>query len=354
VPWNSSWDAEVQSEVDDALIANGLDHLVFTSVVGADVADNSIVARLVSKSATADWDSYTNTTDSLEALRDRGDAAWITATGFSTHSAADVWAVATRVLTAGTNIVLAKGTGVTGFTDLSAAQVNTEVDTALADVGLTTTITGRIDAAVSTRSTVTTAQVNTEVDTALADIGLDHLLAAAVVGADVTDNSIVAKLASKSATADWDSYTNTTDALEAIRDRGDAAWTTATGLAAAVFDNAEIAPARVIRLGTRDDGTTVGEKPVRMRVGETLKVWLDMTALSGPGVWVNDADNAESSDASELAVNSTVGLNREMVVLELDSTNAVVGESYTVTVDVVPDGTQEVKAKITVEIPSDG
>jgi hypothetical protein len=44
-----------------------------------------------------------------------------------------VWGAATRVLTAGTNIVLAKGTGVTGFNDLSAAQVNAEVDTALAD-----------------------------------------------------------------------------------------------------------------------------------------------------------------------------------------------------------------------------
>jgi hypothetical protein len=39
-------------------------------------------------------------TDSLEAIRDRGDAAWITETGFSTHSAADVWAVATRTLSA--------------------------------------------------------------------------------------------------------------------------------------------------------------------------------------------------------------------------------------------------------------
>jgi len=35
---------------------------------------------------------------------------------------------------------------------------------------------GNLDAAVSTRSTVTTAQVNTEVETALADIGLDHLV----------------------------------------------------------------------------------------------------------------------------------------------------------------------------------
>lgn len=49
----------------------------------------------------------------------------------SSHTAADVWASVTRLLTAGTNIVLAKGVGVTGFTDLSAAQVNTEVVDAL-------------------------------------------------------------------------------------------------------------------------------------------------------------------------------------------------------------------------------
>jgi hypothetical protein len=50
------------------------------------------------------------------------------------QAAADkVWSTTTRLLTAGTNIVLAKGTGVTGFNDLSAAQVNAEADTALAD-----------------------------------------------------------------------------------------------------------------------------------------------------------------------------------------------------------------------------
>ena len=38
-----------------------------------------------------------------------------------------------------------------GLSTLTAAQVNTEVDTALSDVGLTTTVTGRIDAAVSSR-----------------------------------------------------------------------------------------------------------------------------------------------------------------------------------------------------------
>lgn len=49
-----------------------------------------------------------------------------TLTSFGTL-ASDVWSVATRLLTAGTNIVLAKGTGVTGFNDLSAGQVNAEV-----------------------------------------------------------------------------------------------------------------------------------------------------------------------------------------------------------------------------------
>lgn len=43
--------------------------------------------------------TFDHTADSNEALRDRGDAAWLTATGFSTHSAADVWAVGTRSLT---------------------------------------------------------------------------------------------------------------------------------------------------------------------------------------------------------------------------------------------------------------
>jgi len=70
IPWNSSWDAEVQSECNDALVALGLDHLVSASVAGSDVADDSIIAKLVSKESTADWDDFVNTTDSLQAQRD--------------------------------------------------------------------------------------------------------------------------------------------------------------------------------------------------------------------------------------------------------------------------------------------
>jgi hypothetical protein len=61
-----------------------------------------------------------------------------TAAKFAAGAFDAVWTVTTRILTAGTNIVLAKGTGVTGFNDLSAAQVNTEVDTGIADAALAT------------------------------------------------------------------------------------------------------------------------------------------------------------------------------------------------------------------------
>ena len=62
------------------------------------------------------------------------------------------------------------------------------------------------------------AAINVEADTALVDIGLDHLVAVAAGGLDVTNNSIMAQLVSKSAPADWDSYVSTTDSLQAQRD----------------------------------------------------------------------------------------------------------------------------------------
>lgn len=83
IPWNSAWDAEVQSEVNDALVALGLDHLVNAAVVGADVTDNSIIAKLVSASATAEWDDFVNTSHSLQAIISTGNASWATGAGSS-------------------------------------------------------------------------------------------------------------------------------------------------------------------------------------------------------------------------------------------------------------------------------
>jgi len=55
--------------------------LVGASVTGTDITDNSIIAKMVSASATADWDDFVNTTESLQAIRDRGDISWITGGG---------------------------------------------------------------------------------------------------------------------------------------------------------------------------------------------------------------------------------------------------------------------------------
>lgn len=74
IPWNAAWDAEVQSECTDALNAY-------------DPPTNAEMAAEFTAIKGATWSAVT---DTLEAIRDRGDSAWITATGFSTHSAADV------------------------------------------------------------------------------------------------------------------------------------------------------------------------------------------------------------------------------------------------------------------------
>ena len=41
VPWNANWDAEVQSEVQDALVANDLDHLIQVSAGSEEPTDGS-------------------------------------------------------------------------------------------------------------------------------------------------------------------------------------------------------------------------------------------------------------------------------------------------------------------------
>lgn len=58
----------------------------------------------------------------------------IAAATFAANALDAVWSTATRLLTAGTNIVLAKGTGVTGLNDLDASGVRTAVGLATANL----------------------------------------------------------------------------------------------------------------------------------------------------------------------------------------------------------------------------
>jgi len=122
--------------------------------VNATISSRSTFAGGAVASVTGTVGGIAGTTQTLDALQTaqnsaHGAGSWATAIGFSTHSAADVWAsgtrtltslgtvvadtatavwaAVTRTLTAGTNIALAKGIGVTGFNDLDASGVRTAV-----------------------------------------------------------------------------------------------------------------------------------------------------------------------------------------------------------------------------------
>lgn len=94
---------QVSIEVSQALSAINLDHLFRVPITSAEVIDNSFAAQLVSKSVIADFDDFNNTTDSLEAIRDK-----------QTNIESDI----------------------AGLNDISPAEVNAECDTAIADAAL--------------------------------------------------------------------------------------------------------------------------------------------------------------------------------------------------------------------------
>lgn len=194
IPWNAAWDAEVQSEVEDALVVHRLDELLNadSDIDGAAPPTvGSVFHELMTK--TTGSFTYDQTTDALEALRDRGDAAWITATGFSTHSAADVWAAATRTLTsisdsAGVTTLLTRITAalevytaanIRSAVGLASANMDTQLDALPTNAELTTALAGADDAvlaAIAALNNLSAAQVNAEVvDALVTDVLADSI-----------------------------------------------------------------------------------------------------------------------------------------------------------------------------------
>jgi len=180
--------ANINTQVDTALSDVNLDHLVGTAAPG--IAPAGTYIDILADDGTA---TYDRTTDSLQAIRDTAPLG----TAMRGTDSAALATVATEARLA----------------ELDAANIPADVDTLLTRVP----------------DTISLANINTQADTALVDIGLDHLISASVIGTDVADNSIIAQMVGDDATADWDTFDNTTDSLEAIRNRGDAAWITGGG-----------------------------------------------------------------------------------------------------------------------------
>lgn len=183
---------------------------LYSSAAGAAPADSSGVTTLLSRLSATRAGYLDNLSAGAVALEASLQALITTIGAAAAGVATAVWGAVTRTLTAGTNIVLAKGTGVTGFNDLSAAQVNAEADTALADYdGPTnaelTTALGTADdatlAAIAGLNNLSAAQVNAEVDTALSDYDgpTNAELAIALAAADDAVLAAVAALNNLSA-----------------------------------------------------------------------------------------------------------------------------------------------------------
>lgn len=206
--------ADVNTQCDSAIETYGLDHLLAASVAGTDVVDNSIIAKIVSSSATADWDTFVNTDDSLQAISESGGG------GPTAAQIADaVWDEAS-----------------TGHVDAgkAGAQLWTDIDAILVDTG--TTLDGKLDTAQADLDTLTgtdgatlaTSQPNYAPATASALSTHDGKL-------DTVDTNVDSILVDTGTTLEnhltdikGATFSGATDSLEAIRNRGDSAWITAT------------------------------------------------------------------------------------------------------------------------------
>ena len=191
-----------------------------------------------------------------------------------------------------------------------------------------------------------TDQINAACDASLVTYGLDHLVAGAVVGADVVDDSIIAQLVSSAATADWDTFVNTTEALQAIRDRGDAAWTTGagTGLSPLATGTAQAGAAGTITLAAGASATDNLYKGERILITGNTGVGQAriITAYDGtPKVatidpnWTTTPDNtsayeiqAADADIGAVGADNTIATN---LVAQYDGSTGLTGETFPAT-----------------------
>jgi hypothetical protein len=329
--------AQVNTEADQALADVGLTPTVTgridaaistrstltTAQVNAE-ADTALADVGLTSTVTGRIDAAVSTRSTLTAADVWSDASR-TLTSFGTL-AADVWAVATRTITGGTVSTVGDKTGYS-LSTAGVAAIWDALLTGIATVGsIGKLIKDNLDTTISSRSTLTAAQVNTEADTALADVGLTSTVTGRI------DATISSRLATSSYTAppsvgaidsqlsgthgagSWATATgfatpaNVTDARDAVIDavptvgeidsqlsgtHGAGSWATATGFATpddldALATPADIAPVLVaidaldvVAVGQSGRPETVGELVVVRASTFTASV----TLQSIPGDW---------------------------------------------------------------------
>ncbi|RWP84886.1 MAG: hypothetical protein EOR12_27015 [Mesorhizobium sp.] len=217
-----------------------------------------------------------------------------------------VWAVATRELTAGTNIVLAKGTGVTGFNDLSAAQVNAEADTALSDAGVTSVRQAHLDADITSR--MATFNYTAPLDAA----GTRSALGLASANLD----SQIATLATAAALSSLSSGISAS--FTSLASYGDLHWSTATGFATVNPDNAGIAAIQERTDSLPDDPADASD----------IATAFTALASHGDGAWGTATGFATPADVSDGTTTVTDAISGITVPSAADNAAAVLAATY--------------------------
>src|SRR3990167_5881795 len=272
------------------------------------------------------WDSLFGA-DALQVHANEITAGLITAAAIAT-GAIDADALATDAVAEIADGVWdepkAGHVGVTTFGDLA-----TDLDTVVVDVaGLdgaamrgtdsaalasvcTEARLSNLDAAISTRATP--AQVNTEVDTALADVNLDHLVGTAVAIPAIPAGTYIDQMMDDG-TAIFD---RTTDSLQAIRDTaplGTAMRGTDSAALASVCTEARLAELDAANLPTDVAAVKTDTAAILVDTGTTLDGRIPAALVAGridasvgamaTGVVTADAVAANAIGASELAADA--------------------------------------------------
>lgn len=234
-------DAKVASDVTIASVTGAVGSV--TGAVGSvtgNVGGN--VTGSVGSVATGGITAGSIATDAIGAAELAADAVTEIATG--------VWAATTRLLTAGTNIALAKGTGVTGFNDLSAAQVNAEVDTVISDASLAT----------AANLATVASYIDTEIGTIITNLAtVDTVVDAIKLTTDKLDDTVeddagtfrfTANALEQAPTGGGGSAPTVEEIADEVQTRTIAAVTTVNGLAANSVTSAALASDAVTEIQT--------------------------------------------------------------------------------------------------------
>ncbi len=120
------------------------------------------------------------------------------------------------------------------------------------------------------------------------------------------------------------------------------------------MSNSPVSPALTVSLPSRTDGSTTGNRPIRIRPGEVLLVAVECVKIAGNWLWSAGSVTVVDVDTPSGELEATYDSVRDsLVLLSIDGTDAGDGDAWRVLFDVHPTEEQTIKGEIGVECEDD-